>query len=361
MFAIAIWTPSEKRLVLARDRMGIKPLYVHRNGRDICFGSELKSIFAHPEVDRVLDLDALNCYLSLNYVPGKSTLVQGIEKLPPGHWLEWRHGLIQTEPFWRLPHGIESRWTADAAAERLDELLIQSVREHLISDVPLGVWISGDLDSSTILHYAAAASPHRLKTFSVSFKGQSCDEGTYSRDLARRYGTDHEELDLIPDANLADAIGELPYYHDEPGADSGALGECEAAMEPPYGLSRHLFFDQGWYLPDNILAIVDRISMAHSLEVRPPFLDHRIVAFAASLPLNLKIRGLTQKYVLRRLMKDRLPRFVLHRKKEGFDIPAQEWLRGPLRPLLLDVLSKAAVKQTKLFRWKECSLCSPLT
>jgi asparagine synthase (glutamine-hydrolysing) len=466
MFAMAIWTESKKRLVLARDRVGIKPLYVCRSGSDICFGSELKSILVHPEVDRVLDLEALNCYLSLNYVPAPYTLVKGIVKVPAGHWLEWREGQVSVNEFWRLEHGIDQRWTAGSAAERLDELLAQSVREHLVSDVPLGVWTSGGLDSSTILHYAAAASTARIKTFSVSFQGRSCDESKYFRQIARHYGTDHEDLDLSPELDLAQAIEQLPYYHDEPGADAGALpiwflakmsrrkvtvllsgegadelfggyvtyladrivrplhlipasfrrfalralrywpvsddkisleykvkrflegsllpaGEAhafwngsfseeqkrgiwaaaspgplqdvlcrfEAQLGPVNGLNRYLFFDQCFSLPDGILAKVDRMSMAHSLEVRPPFLDHRVVEFAASLPYGLKIHGLNQKYLLRQMMKHRLPPFVLQRKKEGFDIPAHEWFRGPLRPLLLDTLTPDAVEQTGLFRW----------
>jgi asparagine synthase (glutamine-hydrolysing) len=467
MFAIAVWTESQRRLVLARDRLGIKPLYFCRRGPDICFGSELKAILVHPEVERRLDLDALNCYLGLNYVPGPHTLLKGIEKLPPGHWLDWQDGLLTINSYWRLEHSQNGRWTEESAAQRLDELLRQSMREHLVADVPLGVWISGGLDSSTILHYAAEASPSRLMTFSVSFEGRGCDESKYFREVARHYGTEHMELDLSPELDLADAIEQLPYYHDEPGADAGALpvwflaqlsrrkvtvvlsGEgadelfggyltymadrlvrplrlvpaamrraalrllrywpvsdekisleyklkrfLEGSLLPPRaahlywygafseaqkrrvmpaagdaplrrllqefeneraparGLNGHLLFDQLYYLPDDILSKVDRMSMAHSLEARPPFLDHRIVEFAASLPANLKVRGLVQKYLLRRLMKGRLPVSVLKRSKEGFDIPAHEWFRGPLRPLLLDTLNAEAVKETQLFRWE---------
>ena len=186
--------------------------------------------------------------------------------------------------------------------------------------------------------------------------------------MAARYGTDHHELDLNPALDLAGTIEQMAYHHDEPGADAGALPlwflsqmtrrhatvvlSGEGSDELPGSRTRRfLRFDQLYYLPDNILAKVDRLSMAHSLEVRPPFLDHRIVEFAASLPHDLKIRGFTQKYLLRRLMAGRLPDCVLHHKKEGFDIPAHEWLRGPLRPLLLDVLNPAAVERTGLFRW----------
>lgn len=159
MFAVALWTESSKRLVLARDRVGIKPLYISRRGREILFGSEIKAIFAHPEVDRRLSLAGLDCYLALNYVPCPYTLVEGIEKFPPGHWLEWRAGSIRTEPYWQLPLRRRPYSPLASATEQLDDLLQQSVREHLLSDVPLGVWLSGGIDSSTVLHYAANASP----------------------------------------------------------------------------------------------------------------------------------------------------------------------------------------------------------
>ena len=178
MFAVALWTNPKRRLVLARDRMGIKPLYycAARRRSVLRLGAE-----GHPGCIRRssgnLSLDGLDCYLSVNYVPGPWTLIEGIEKVPPGHWLEWRNGKVRTERYWTAAvRRRAAEWTLEAAKEELDWLLRQSVREHLISDVPLGVWLSGGLDSSTILHYAAQASPARLKTFSVSFQGRSFDE-----------------------------------------------------------------------------------------------------------------------------------------------------------------------------------------
>jgi asparagine synthase (glutamine-hydrolysing) len=465
MFAIAVWTEREKRLLLARDRLGIKPLYVHRRGDDIYFGSELKSIFVHPEVDRSLDLTALHHYLSLNYVPSPRTLIDGVEKLLPGHVLEWRDGRVKTEAYWRLRFQPQNHRSAETAQEQLDVLLRQSIREHLISDVPLGVWLSGGIDSSTILHYAREACPSRLKTFSISFQGRSFDETRYIREMARRYDTEHHELDLNPGLDLAGAIEELVYYSDEPVADAGALpvwflaklsrehatvalsgegadelfggyityradrwagparqlprrlrrgalallrhwpvsddkisfeykakrfleGSLLSADEahaywngtfseqqrrdsllvnhgprvrdlfdrdlpsshPSKYLNRYLAFDQRYYLPDDILQKVDRMSMAHSLEVRPPFLDHRIVEFAASLPESMKITGARQKVILKQLMRNKLPPSVLQRPKTGLDIPTHDWLRGSLRPLLLDTLNAGAIEETKLFR-----------
>ena len=223
MFAAALWTESDKRLVLARDRMGIKPLYVARRGDNLFFGSELKTIFIHPEIERRLDLAGLDCYLSLNYVPCPWTLVEGVEKLRPGYWLEWRDGAVHSESYWTLPFGSPSVVSLDEAAQELDSMLERSVREHLLSDVPIGLWLSGGIDSSTILHYAANASSAPLRTFSISFRGHSFDETAYIRQLVAQYGTRHEELDLNAGLDLRDAIEEFANFADEPNADAGAL------------------------------------------------------------------------------------------------------------------------------------------
>jgi asparagine synthase (glutamine-hydrolysing) len=336
------------------------------------------------------------------------------------------------------------------------------VSEQLVSDVPIGLWLSGGLDSSTILHYAAEAAHGPLKTFSVTFQGRSFDDGRYIREVSNFFGTQHHEIDLNPTVELSDAIEEIAYYSDEPSGDAGALplwflarmtrkevtvalsGEgadelfggyltykgdryrrlteeiplfikrtaLACALKVPVsddkigfeyklkrflrgtllsseeahifwngtfsedekqnifrladpkalagilrtmkrapGLERYLEFDQRFYLPDDILYKVDRMSMAHALEVRPPFLDSRIVDFAAKLPDSMKIRGRVSKYILRRLMKSRLPTNVLSRPKIGLDIPIHDWFRGPLRVLLLDTISEDAVRQTGLFHW----------
>ncbi|HWQ52437.1 MAG TPA: asparagine synthase (glutamine-hydrolyzing) [Bryobacteraceae bacterium] len=465
MFAVALSAEGGKRLVLARDRLGIKPLYYHRRGGNLYFGSELKAIFEHPDVPRRLNLEALSHYLSLNWVPCPHTLAEGIQKLPPGHLLEWHSGEARVRPWWRLEFRPDQSLNLGAAKEELDCLLRESVREHLVSDVPLGIWASGGVDSSTILHYAAEASPVPLKTFSVSFTGRSFDETPYFREAARLYGTDHHEFDLNPDQELESAIAEFAWYSDEPSADAGALpvwflsrmsrrhvtvalsGEgadelfggyitytadrlarplravpaplrrlllaglerwlpvsddkisleyklkrglagsllppeeahffwngaftpeqvrrvcpnlrgpgADALIERlclPEGrigfVNRYMLVDQHYYLPDDILYKVDRMSMAHSLEVRPPFLDHRIVEFAARLPQKLKIHGSKQKYVLKELMRDKLPASILDRKKTGFDIPTHDWFRGPLRALLMETVSPAAVEATGIF------------
>src|ERR1700734_3213385 len=223
MFAVAIWCESRQRMVLARDRVGIKPLYIAEQREDLFFASELKGILIHPEIERRLSLEGLDCFLSMNYVPSPWTLIDGIQKLPPGYWLEWQNGRIDKQAYWQMPQMAPSPISLEEAKSELDRLLEQSVREHLMSDVPLGVWLSGGVDSTTILHYATEASSSRLRTFSISFNGYSFDESSSIAEIVKQYGTDHEQLDLNPEQDLEGAIRELSYYSDEPSADSGAL------------------------------------------------------------------------------------------------------------------------------------------
>jgi asparagine synthase (glutamine-hydrolysing) len=338
--------------------------------------------------------------------------------------------------------------------------MTEAISEQLASDVPLGLWLSGGLDSSSVLHYASTLTSRPLKTFSVTFHGKSFDESRWISDVTRHYGAEHTEFDLSPQPDLADVIGNLAYYSDEPSADAGAIPvwylarmtrpevttvlsgegadelfggyltykadryrralepvpdslkraalrcaqvlpasnekigfdyklqrflagsmmEPEAAhvywngsfteeeksrffrfadaapmrallgaMRPGRALERYLDFDRRYSLPDGILYKVDRMSMAHAVEVRPPFLDDRIVEFAARLPRRFKMAGGESKLVLRHLMRDKLPASVLHRPKIGFDIPVHEWFRGPLKSLLLDTLSENALTESRLF------------
>jgi asparagine synthase (glutamine-hydrolysing) len=463
MFAVAIWSDSKQRLVLARDRIGIKPLYIAERGDDVFFASELKGILVHPEIERRLSLDGLDCYLSMNYVPCPWTLVEGIEKLPPGHWLEWRDGRTTKQAYWRIPDITPTPQSLEDAKVELDSLLDKSVREHLMSDVPMGVWLSGGVDSSTVLHYAAQASSSQLKTFSISFSGHSFDESPYIRQVVKHYGTDHEQFNLTPDEDLEGAIEDIAYYSDEPSADSGALpvwflsklckksctvafsGEgadeifggyltyranriaapfrklpsglvdlslsalrfwpvsnekisfeyklkrlLQGSLMPPErahvywngtfseaekntllrvplpgalddrlarlraslpgdGIAPFLEFDQRYYLPDDILVKSDRVSMAHAIEVRPPFVDHRIIEFAAKLPMDFKIRGAHQKYLLKEVMRSKLPATIVQREKIGFDIPTHDWFRGPLRAMLMETLASAEAEHSELF------------
>jgi len=462
MFAIAIWVQPERKLILARDRMGIKPLYYADHDGELLFGSELKCIFAHPGIPRNLCMAGLNCFLGLNYVPAPYTLVEGIRKLLPGNVMEWRNGDLSVHSYVRQEAAPAAPRSIGEACEELDDLLQKSLREHLVSDVPVGIWLSGGLDSSTILRYAAQAGSARLRTFSITFKGRSFDESESIAEITRHFGSQHTEFDLDETADLESAIQKIAYYSDEPSADAGALpawflaemsskdvtvvlsgegadelfagyltykadryaaaarrvpavlrrtalgcagllpvsddkisfeyklkrflhgsllspemahvywngtfteaekrrffrfadegplAEILGSMSAGPGLQRYLEFDQRYYLADDILYKVDRMSMAHSLEARPPFLDPRIVDFSARLPEQFKLRGQQSKYVLRRLMQDKLPPNVLRRPKIGFDIPVHDWFRGVLRPMLLDTLSEKAVRASGLFNW----------
>jgi asparagine synthase (glutamine-hydrolysing) len=459
MFAFAIWDQRKAELHVVRDRLGIKPLYFFRQDADLYFASELKALFEHPEVPRHLDPTGLSYFLGLNYIPQPHTLAAGIQKLQPGCYLRWCQGELTQETYWSL-HLDPRPTTLATAKEELDLLLTASVREHLISDVPLGVWASGGLDSTTVLHYAAEFVP-KLKTFSVSFAGRSFDESRWFREVAAVYQTEHHEFDVNPESGLADAIEQMAFFSDEPSADAGALpvwflshmtrqhvtvalsgegadelfagyqtyladryaayarwipaplrrlalraasrlpvsddkisfeyklkrflaGSLLSPQEahlfwngtnslaekqalapglvhpdlaalysglPAASLNAHLWCDQLHYLPNDILNKCDRMSMAHSLEVRPPFLDHRIVEFAARLPENFKLRGGQLKFLLRELVKDRLPASVLARPKQGFDIPTHHWFRTTLKPLLLDTVTEKAVRESGVFSW----------
>ena len=340
------------------------------------------------------------------------------------------------------------------AKEELDSLLRSAVKEHLISDVPLGIWASGGVDSTAVLHYASQVATQKLKTFSVSFQGRSFDESKWFREVAGKYETDHHEFDLNPDQDLAATVAQLPFYSDEPSADAGALPvwflskmsrkhvtvalsgegadelfggyytyladkyagwmrhvprplraagltlanllpvsdekisfeykakrfltgslldpleahlywngtftaqerarllapEWHSRQHAPPNYQSFLELDQHWYLPDDILNKCDRMSMAHSLEVRPPLLDHRIVEFAARLPEHYKVNGGKLKFVLKELLRGKIPDPVLTRKKEGFDIPAHDWFRTALKPLLHDTLTPQAIREMGIFR-----------
>lgn len=462
IFAAAIWSEQDRRLILVRDRMGVKPLYYLLHNRDIFFGSELKTILAHPAVPRKIDLDGLNCYLGLNYVPGSHTLVQGITKLRPGHLLEWRQGDMAILPWLQPARETHAPATLDEAAEELDPLLHQAVAEQLPAEVEAGIWLSGGMDSSTIAHYAAQHSAEPLRTFSITFNGQPFDESGYIRSISEHYGTRHTDFDLNENSGLAETILDMAYHSDEPGADAGAIpvwylaritkpsatvALCGEGADELFGgyltyqanryhrvaaqlpasllnsarraanllpasdekigfdyklkrflegatlspaeahvfwngtfnrqqlrslfrfanqhtlanllapfqqgnsLERFLEFDCAYSLPDSLLYKVDRMSMAHAVEARPPFLDDRIVDFACRLPFRFKINGSANKIVLRALMKNKLPQAVLSHPKIGLDVPIHKWFRGSLEPLLYDYLNQDSIHQTGLFNW----------
>lgn len=478
MFALAIWNSRDHSLFLARDRLGIKPLYYWRGRGGLVFGSTLTAVALHPDVPREINLRAVDTYLTFEYIPAPETILEGVRKLPAAHWLYYREGRCELRPYWEVKPGAVPA-TPEACVEALRELIQDAVRLRLISDVPLGAFLSGGLDSSTIVAAMHAAAPASLRTFSIGFHNQTYNELPYARSVAARFETRHREEILQPDIN--DLIETVLPHLDEPLADfsvfptylvskvaarevkvalSGDGGDelfggydtyladdlerryyrrLPAAMRtrllpavmgriPPGSAKKGLInrakrfieggaLPAGWqhtrwmmfmtaadknalyrqdfsealgahraegfieaffaeaadldplaqqqvvdiksYLVDNILVKVDRMSMAASLEARVPFLDHRLVEFALGLPAELKLSRGETKVILRRAVRDLLPEDVLRKPKQGFSIPLKHWLRGPLRPLLEDLLSPAAVRGRGYFetvavqRWKE--------
>jgi asparagine synthase (glutamine-hydrolysing) len=470
MFAFALWDARRRRLFLARDPFGEKPLYWGTFGGKLLFASEPKVLLAHPAVTTSVNLEALRQYLAFDYVPAPLSIYEGINKLPAAHALTLTDGRIETWRYWQTSYRkLTPAPTEDEAAATLRELLADSVRLRLVSDVPLGVLLSGGVDSSAVAALAVRASAETVKTFSISFAEKSFDESAYARGVADFLGTDHHEERLS--ANLAaDLVGEIGSWMDEPlsdpsvvstyllcrftrqhvtvalGGDGGdeifagyqmyhghkiarlyervpralrrllvepairrlpvktknlsfdfkarrfvegmqtsdevarhhiwfgsfspaaqeqlfTANARRASRRDVYADARTLFdscdspdlvermqhLDMNLYLAEDILTKVDRASMAVSLEVRAPFLDRRVVEYAASLPSDYKLRGGTTKYILKQAIAPLVPPFVTRRGKKGFGVPVAEWLKGRLRPLARDLLSPARLARHGLF------------
>ena len=467
MFALAIWDKRHRRLFLARDRIGIKPLYYWSSQTQIVFGSELNAIVTHPAVPMEIDPIALDYFLTLEYIPGPRTIFRGICKLPPGHCLIFQDGSLKIERYWDIaPQALPQ--DEQGCQEALAELIKDSVQKRLVSDVPLGAFLSGGIDSSTVVAFMSQASSSPVKTFSIGFEDESYNELPYARQVATSFGTEHHEQRMSPD--IAALAEQLAGHLDEPLADfsifstylvsqmasqfvkvvlSGDGGDevfggydtyvaqnldgyyrllpdslrkkvvpgllklippqpakkglvnkakrfVEGSVYP--GSLQHarwmLFLDEGdkqtlyqpewrnllngdqatallknlfktasrWdslaqqqyvdiktYLADDILTKVDRMSMAVSIEARVPLLDHRIVEFALNLPPHMKLHRGRTKIILRNTMKGILPENVLTKPKQGFSIPLKNWLRGPLRPLLTDLLSGDCIRRRGFF------------
>src|SRR4051794_10999309 len=467
MFAIALWDAPRRRLLLARDPFGIKPLYYRVAGGVLSFASELKAIVRQPGVAGEVDLEALEAYLAFNSVPAPLSIYRDVRKLPAGHVLEARDGRISVRRYARPAPVAAADVRGEGGAALADELrarLRDSVRAHLEADVPVGVFLSGGIDSSLLAALAAQESTEPVRTFSIGFEERSFDELARARMVARRYGTDHHELVLRPDA--AQLLPEIAAAFDEPFADSSALptyavsrlaaGHVKVALSGEGGdelfggyftyvadvlaarsrvraaaggarpfverlpsssrrvsleykakrfvraaalpaLERHhgwkeIFsadaraallepavrapdadvlagwraryaetvgseplarlqdVDVGTYLVDDLLVKTDRASMAHSLEVRVPFLDPVVVELAFALPTSAKVLALAKKRLLRRAAAGLVPRAIVHGPKRGFSIPAAAWLRGDLRGFARDVLSPAALRSDGFFR-----------
>jgi asparagine synthase (glutamine-hydrolysing) len=475
MFAIALWDARLGRLILARDRLGKKPLYVHRDAQRLLFASEMKAILEDPAVSRRIDEEALEEYLALGYVPAPRTLLRGIEKVLPGHYWLVERGKIQDREYWDARFDQIEDCSEEEWIERIQDKLLESVKIRLVSDVPLGAFLSGGIDSSAIVAAMARLTDQPVKTYSIGFEGEDkyYNELPYAQTVAKAFRTDHHEIIVRPE--VASLLPKLIWHLDEPIADSASvttylvselarqsvtvilsgvggdelfggyrryLGEN---LQRKYGLlpdvvgqkwlpallsrlpqDRHsgwknqvryasafvqsatsdsvarytsfitvfdsdmrarllrrattnggkssadssqvlaryfkravgadslhqaIYVDLKTSLPDDLLALTDRMTMASSIECRAPFMDHELVELAGRMPSNLKVRGLTMKYVLKKALRSWLPRDILHRKKRGFGAPMGSWLRRRLDPLVQDVLSEDQVRKRGFFDW----------
>jgi asparagine synthase (glutamine-hydrolysing) len=462
MFAIALWDAPRGRLVLARDRLGKKPLlWTRLADGSLAFASELKALLALPGLPREPDLAALDAYLALQYVPGTRTGLRGVQRLAPGSLLVAEGGTVQIERYWE-PRLSQETLSDDAWLERVRDEVTDAVRKRLASDVPLGALLSGGIDSAVVVALMARASTDPVRTFTVGFAEERYDERPYAHAVAQRYGTRHEEIVVEPDA--AATLPRLAAAFDEPLGDEAALPLfliCEAARRevtvalvgdggdesfagyeryaamgladrvpaqaasagarllralpagrrerrspvfraarfleaaatpraerygrlmqvftlaqraelwtddakaeigaltspgfllspsPAPGIAGLQLVDLGTYLPGDLLPKSDIASMAHSLELRSPLLDHRVVELGLSLPDSLKFRGREGKVALRRAFADELPPPVASRGKTGFAVPLAQWFRGELRPVARELLLGGDARSRGWFR-----------
>ena len=476
MFAFALWDIRNRRLLIARDRLGIKPLYVAELPRGLLFASEIKSLLATGLVSQELDWQALDEYLTYTNVPCPRTIYASIRQILPGTtWIYEANGTLNSARYWAVPHPTEmdlpeENWILDCEAA-----LRAAVESHLVSDVPIGAFLSGGVDSGLMVALMADVLKGPVETFTVGFDDSGSafiDERRYARALAHRYKLNYHEVSVSPNfeeiiwdvvdafdqpfaddslvpsfyvskiaaqhvkvaltglggdelfggyrrhlglnlsdmyvrlprwlrtglvkplaeslpeaANSSDAIdhlkrfvradGQTPQqrYQDSvtslpwpmrrdlyvPSVAEKIDAEVSAAViEGPFAegasssvLGRALRTDLQTYLSDDILTLTDRLGMWHSLELRVPYLDHRFVELAAHIPARLKIRGLTQKYLLKRIAERWLPRDMVYHKKQGFEAPMGRWLRGPLLPFFDAVVNQRTVERAGIFRYEE--------
>jgi asparagine synthase (glutamine-hydrolysing) len=466
MFAIGIWDEKRNRLVLARDRLGKKPLYYSFMNGTFLFASELKAIMLYPAFPRKVDPVSLMKYLFFEFIPSPHTIFKDAKKIPAASYLLWDKNGIVVKQYWSPfnPQKAENNLSEAEAELRMMGLLKESVKRRLISDVPLGVFLSGGIDSSTITALAQSEVPGKIKTFSIGFDDPSFDESKYALLASRYIGTEHHEQIMTP-TDLLNIIPSLPDILDEPIADASilptyllskftrghvtvALGgdggdelfagyptylahrlamhyerylgvlhpainffgnllpvsdnnisfdfkvkkflsgigypdgirnsvwlgsflfsENEEVLSPeihaqfnrnqlveeisfyereyPYDdrITKLQYLDLKLYFQESILVKVDRASMACSLEVRAPFLDHELVEFVMGLPSEWKLKGFTSKYILKKAVGNWLPDKVIKRPKKGFGVPIAKWVKGPLNPLFREMLAFDRVRR----------------
>ncbi len=458
MFAIAIWDTQDKSLFLARDRVGKKPiLYSHQPNGDLIFGSEFSAVLKHPSVSREVDNAAIDSYLSFLCVPAPQTAFKAIRKLEPGHWLKWKDGKIETKRYWLPDFSKKIKISETEAIEETTRILRESTKLRMISEVPLGAFLSGGVDSSAVVALMAQESSTPVKTFSIGFEEQDFSELKYARRVAKHVGAEYNEFVVRP--NALEVLPTIVEHYGEPYADPSAIptyyvsketrkhvtvalngdgGDESFAgyerymamevadlyrsipkplrklfIEGPINLlptselkktrvrdvqrfftsaneevkSRYfrwmsnfkpalkpglytdefaqslngasashvldqwfdrakglgvldatLLTDQMTYLPNDLLVKVDIASMANSLEARSPFLDHKLIEFAASLPENLKMNKFRNKYLLKKVAAKLVPPEVVYRRKMGFGVPVGSWFRGEMKDFVRGVL-----------------------
>lgn len=458
MFAFAIWDAREQTLFLARDRVGIKPLYYFVHPRFIAFGSELKAILTDPAVPREVDPRLIDRFLTYYYMPGGETLLKNLFKLEPGHTLTARNGKFEVRRYWDLDYaGPQGSLSGRDLEEQLLELLDQSVQLHMISDVPVGFLLSGGLDSTAMLSLASRKTDKPISTFTIGFASEGVvDERPYARLAAKRFGSAHYEMS-ISSADFATFLPTYVWHMEEPvceppaialyyisqlarqhvtvlisgeggdeafagyenyrnifwferfksslgplrkpvGAGMEILGRAansrvlkkygprmgvsfeqyyqgrtstpfdffsreksslysdamQQHISPGYSveatrryvtraphsgiLNRMLYVDTHTWLPDDLLVKADKMTMANSVELRVPLLDHRVLEFAAALPRTQKVRGWTMKHLLKKALRDRVPEEIVNRRKAGFPVPYRAWLRSGLRHWVKEIL-----------------------
>jgi asparagine synthase (glutamine-hydrolysing) len=471
MFAFALLDKKKNRLVLARDRMGIKPLFYALKGKNIYFASEIKALLLSSEISRQIDLESLDSYLTFGYIPGERTIFKDIKKLPPASQLVFENGKATISSYWSIDYLPKISLNENEISEHLDELFNAAVHKHLVSDVPLGAFLSGGIDSSIIVALMHRVGGKQVSTFSLGYADGGQDELEYAAAVADYCGTSHQEIRIRPE--MTRIVPELLWYLDEPffdnsiiptyyiskfareevkavlsgdggdelfggyewtrrhqyqmiyrtlpcifrkivsGAFSGQnhlqneygqdllskarriLNDLSASVEAGFQRrttvshsfrqalysdnlklelddydavdyqkrlfqqaliqderEKMLYVDTMSYLPDDCLFKVDRMSMAHGLEVRVPFLDRELVEFSAKIPFEYKIRGLTSKYILKKTFSPYLPKKNLKQRKQGFTIPISAWLRNGLGTLARNILISKSLERRELFNKK---------
>ena len=463
MFAFAVWDEARKVLFLARDRIGIKPLYYHAGREAFVFASEIRAIHASSLIHSGLEKATLDAFLPLGYTPGPRTLFKGILKLIPGHAMTVdADGRVKTWAYWNFNRVSPTTLTFDDALERLRELLQESVQMRLMSEVPLGVFLSGGLDSSAITAIMCRVSGQRVKTFSVGYEGDDgSSELPFARKIADLFGTEHHEFIMKP-YDFLDSIPQMVRMAEEPLVEMPAIPLYQISkMAKPYAtvllsgegsdevfagyslyqkmfnldkiggmakffrlipdgclpgdklkkyadwlshsvsdryrgtscdltgrikrsfyspgflkytqennyldetflrwfrdvegqpiLSQLLYVDSKTWLPDDLLLKADKMTMAASVELRVPFLDHKIVEFAASLPPEYKINNGEGKFILKKLMEKYLPKEIIYRKKMGFAVPTKRWFAGDLLGPAKDIVFSKKLMDTGWFQRK---------